>query len=219
MKYKCLIFDHDDTTVNSTTNVHYPCFLEFIDKYKFDINYTLEEYVKFNFDPGLLSFYKNICGFSDAEMEEEYKFWNEYASSHRSKAFDGIKEIMEEHKKNGGIISVVSHSRKENILLDYEYNNLPKPDIIFGFEQPREELKPSAIPVLKTMEKFSLNKEDILVIDDLKPGYLMAKNAGVSFAAASWCFNIPENVEFMKNNADYFLKSINDLKELVLSNV
>ena len=26
MKYRCLIVDHDDTVVNSTATVHFPCF-------------------------------------------------------------------------------------------------------------------------------------------------------------------------------------------------
>ena len=31
MRYKCLVLDHDDTTVvNSTATIHYPCFCEFL---------------------------------------------------------------------------------------------------------------------------------------------------------------------------------------------
>ena len=29
MKYPCLVVDHDDTIVNSTATVHYPCFVEY----------------------------------------------------------------------------------------------------------------------------------------------------------------------------------------------
>ena len=28
LKYRCLVLDHDDTTVDSTATVHYPCFVE-----------------------------------------------------------------------------------------------------------------------------------------------------------------------------------------------
>lgn len=215
MKYKCLIFDHDDTTVNSTATVHYPCFLEYIKARNLSLDFTLEEYVRYNFDPGLLAFYRDMCGMSDEEMEREHTFWAEYASRHRAKAFPGIKEIMEEHKAEGGILAVVSHSRADNILRDYAYNSLPEPDIIFGFEQPRNELKPSPIPVMKIMKAFSLKPEEILVIDDLKPGYVMARAAGVAFAAASWCFDIPANTVFMREHADYFCASVNALKEIL----
>ena len=32
MKYKCLVFDHDDTVVNSTATNHHPCFQMYLDK-------------------------------------------------------------------------------------------------------------------------------------------------------------------------------------------
>ena len=77
MKYKCLVFDHDDTTVNSTATIHYPSFVEYMKKYHPEINYTLEEYVKYNFYPGVLEFFKDMCGLSDEEMKAEERFWYE----------------------------------------------------------------------------------------------------------------------------------------------
>ncbi len=215
MKYRCLIFDHDDTTVNSTATIHYPCFVAFVKEYGLDIDCSLEEYVRYNFDPGVFAFYRDICGMSEEMMETEYQFWTKYASEHRADAFPGIRGIMEEHRANGGILAVVSHSHAQNIMWDYEYNDLPRPDIIYGFEQPRHELKPAPVPVFKLMEKYSLRPEEILVIDDLKPGYDMARAAGVDFAAASWCFDIPENRAFMEANADYVCNSTEELAEIL----
>lgn len=215
MKYKCLIFDHDDTTVNSTARIHYPCFVEFMKIYRPEQHYTLEEYVRYNFDPGLFAFYHDICGLSAEEAEEEHRFWLDYVPHHRAEAFAGIKEIMEEHRAEGGILAVISHSHADNIRRDYEFNGLPRPDAVYGFEQPRNELKPSPIPVQKIMERFDLEPKDILIIDDLKPGYVMARAAGVDFAAAGWCFDIPENTAFMKENADYYCKTVEDLRRVL----
>ena len=147
------------------------------------------------------------------ELIEEQEFWFNYAKKHVSKAFDGIKEIMEEQKRCGGLVVVVSHSYAYNILKDYEYNNLPNPDMIFGWEEPREERKPSPTPLFKIMDKYNLNKEDILVIDDLKPGLDMANSAGVNFAAAGWC-SIEENEKYMRQHAQHYCKSVDDLKKL-----
>lgn len=94
MKYKCLIFDHDDTTVNSTATIHYPCFVEFMEKYHPQHKFSLKEYIK--------------------------------------------------------------------------------------------------------------------------PGYQMARVAGVHFAAASWCFDVPENSAFMKANADYFCGTVENLKQILI---
>ena len=33
MRYKCLVFDHDDTVVNSTATIHYPSFVAFLEEY------------------------------------------------------------------------------------------------------------------------------------------------------------------------------------------
>ena len=33
MKYKCLVFDHDDTVVNSTATIHHPCFQAFLNDF------------------------------------------------------------------------------------------------------------------------------------------------------------------------------------------
>ena len=57
MKYKCLVLDHDDTIVDSTATVHFPCFVEYLEKYypKFSGSYTLESYLVKNFHPGITS--------------------------------------------------------------------------------------------------------------------------------------------------------------------
>lgn len=216
MKYKCLVFDHDDTVVNSTATIHYPCFVEFCEKYRPDIRFSIEDFVRYNFEPGLLEFYHKICNLTEDEMETQYAHWLSYTKDHRAKAVCGIREIMEKHREKGGIITVVSHSYGDNILKDYEVNGLPRPDMVFGFEQPRDELKPSPVPVQKIMAEYKLLKKDVLVIDDLKPGYLMARAADVSFAAAGWSFDIPKNSAFLKENADYYCKSVADLADIVL---
>ena len=58
MTYPCLVLDHDDTVVNSTATVHYPCFAEYTAKFFPKAKrYTLEEYVLKNFDPGVYDFF------------------------------------------------------------------------------------------------------------------------------------------------------------------
>ena len=54
MRVPCLVLDHDDTVVNSTATVHFPCFQEFLKLYFPQCNYTLEEYFLKNFSPGIL---------------------------------------------------------------------------------------------------------------------------------------------------------------------
>ena len=70
MKYKCLVLDHDDTVVDSTARIHYPCFVEYLEKYKPSLaeNYTLESYIIKNFHPGILELLSYEVGLSEEEL-------------------------------------------------------------------------------------------------------------------------------------------------------
>lgn len=213
MKYKCLVMDHDDTTVNSTATVHYPCFVEFMAKYHPEVKMSLEEYFVKNFDPGILELFRNIIGMDEDELNFEFVYWNEYVQKVVPKAYPGIKEILEAFRAQGGKLCVVSHSYTANILRDYEENGLPKPDLIFGWESPEAERKPAPFPLYRIMEAFDIRPEEMLVVDDLKPGYDMAVSAGVPFAAAGWANDIPEIESFMRENSDLYFKTTDELRK------
>ena len=123
------------------------------------------------------------------------------------KAYPGIREILERHRAAGGIIAVVSHSMRENIERDYRENDLPMPDVIFGWEQPPEQRKPNPWPLERIMERFALRPEELLVVDDLKPGHDMARAAGVPLAAAGWANDIPEIEQFMRKKLRSLLQA------------
>lgn len=212
LKYPCLVLDHDDTTVNSTATVHYPCFVEYMEKYFPRVRLTLEEYFQYNFDPGVVDMFLKICGMTEAEMKHEEDYWKEYVKHHIPEAYPGIREILEEQRKRGGKICVVSHSFTENILRDYRANGLTEPDLIFGWESPPEERKPSVFPLQQIMKTFGMKPEELLVVDDLKPGYDMAKAAGVPFAAAGWANDIPQIERFMRTNCGLYFKTVRELR-------
>ena len=212
LKFRCLVLDHDDTVVNSTATVHYPCFKEYMEKFQPQVHLSLEEYFRYNFDPGVIPMFTEICGLSLAEMEHEEAYWKEYVKHHVPSAYPGIREILEEQRRRGGLITVVSHSFSENILRDYRENSLPEPDRVFGWEYPGEQRKPSPWPLRKIMEEYALNPADLLVVDDLKPGYDMAQAACVPFAGAGWANDIPEIETFMRKNCDRYFKTVAELR-------
>ena len=211
LKYPCLVLDHDDTTVNSTATVHYAAFVEYMKMYHPDKILSLEDYFRYNFHPGVIPMFTEICGMTEAEMLEEEAFWNEYVQHHVPEAYPGIREILEEQRKRGGKICVVSHSFSENIRRDYRENNLPEPDMIFGWESPKELRKPSVWPLEQIMKAFGFAPEELLVVDDLKPGYDMARTAGVPFAAAGWANDIEEIEQFMRKNCGLYFKTVPEL--------
>ena len=210
MRYRCLIVDHDDTVVNSTATVHHPCFVEYMKRFPPHYRCSLEEYFVRNFH-GVVEFFRDEVGLSEAQMLHEQAWWNAYVQDHVPQAYEGIGRVLWEQKRRGGLLCVVSHSYSANILRDYRANDLPEPDMVFGWESPPQERKPSAYPLRRIMDAYDLRAEEVLVLDDLKPGYDMARACGVPFAAAGWANDIEEIRRFMRDHCDYYLGTVPEL--------
>lgn len=211
MKYKCLVFDHDDTVVNSTATIHHPCFVEYLRQYHPALSCSLEEYFTGNFDPGFVPMCLERYGMDMEELEQEAAFWAQYVRDHIPLAYPGMREIMERHKAQGGLICVVSHSYEVNIRRDYEANALPAPDAVYGWERPLHERKPQPFPLTDIMARYGLAPTELLMIDDLKPGYDMAARCSVPFAAAGWANDIPSIERFMRSNCERYFKTVAEL--------
>ena len=219
MKYKCLVLDHDDTIVASTAEIHFPCFVEYLKITRPHLlsKWDLETYLIKNFHPGITSILRDELGMDDAEMRREMDFWADYVEGHTPSAYAGIGEVIAEFRARGGIIAVDSHSLLKYIKRDFEYNRLPHPDVIYSWDLPEEQRKPSPYTLHKLMRDYNLSPSEVLVVDDLKPGYDMARGAGVDFAAAGWAYDVPEIESFMRKNCDYYLSCINELKKILFS--
>ena len=213
MKYKCLVFDHDDTVVNSTATIHHPCFAEYLRKFYPGESMSLEDYFLLNFDPGFIPMCRERYGMTDADLAHEARFWQNYVKDHVPVAYPGVREIMERQRAEGGLVCVVSHSFDYNIRRDYAANGLPEPDAVYGWERPEDQRKPHPFPLTDLMERFSLRPSDVLMIDDLKPGYDMAAAAGADFAAAGWAYDIPEIERFMRQNCPLYFKTVKELAD------
>lgn len=215
LRFRCLVMDHDDTTVNSTATIHFPSFLAYLSQVRPQARYTLTEYFRKNFDPGIHALFQDELDFTPEEMDGEFHFWQELVRTRVPRAYPGIREILQQQRAAGGLIAVVSHSVRTAIERDYRENDLPQPDAIFGWELPPEQRKPNTWPLEQIMQRFSLAPEELLVVDDLKPGYDMARACGVPFAAAGWANDIPEIEQFMRKNCDYYCKTVPELAQLL----
>ena len=89
------------------------------------------------------------------------------------------------------------------------------PDEIFGWDLPRELRKPATYTVDKLIEKYGFDKSEIIMVDDLKPGFDMARAAGITFAAAGWAYSVPMIEAFMREHSDFYLKDTDQLYKLL----
>ena len=218
MKYKCLILDHDDTMVDSTATVHYPAHLEVMNRMRpGEPHIGLDDWFRRNFHPGIMDFLTGELAFSQEEMDEEFRIWQEYNDDRNPPFFPGLPELMKRYQDAGGLLAVVSHSTEHHIRRHYTVG-APELEIslIFGWEHESERRKPSPWPVQQILEKTGLPASEVLVIDDLKPGVDMARAAGVAVAAAGWGHAIPEIQEAMSDLCDFWLPDVEALSRLIL---
>ncbi len=72
-------------------------------------------------------------------------------------------------------------------------------------------------PVWEALKTFGLKAEEALIVDDLKPGVLMARSTGVQAAGAGWSHKIPVIREFMIENCLTFFEDVEDFSNFILT--
>ena len=197
LRYRCLVLDHDDTVTDSTAHIHYPAYLDAMRQMRPGEWMSLDDYFRMNFEPGFLAYLTDVLHFTPEEMDQEYGIWQSWVRRTVPAVYPGMAKVIRRQKELGGYVCVVSHSVDFNIRRDYRENGLPEPDLVFGWERPDEQRKPNPWPLEEIRRRLSLRLDEMLMVDDLKPGYDMAKAAGVPFAAACWAYDVPEIRRFM----------------------
>ena len=216
LKYPCLVLDHDDTVVQSETTINYPYFCYILDQFRPGTTITLEEYVQGCYHPGFAGMCREKFQFTEQELIDEYTGWKEFIRSHIPAPFPGIKQIIHRQQEEGGILCVVSHSSSENITRDYMTHFGILPDDIFGWDLPEHQRKPSTYPLETIMTKYGLKPNDLLVVDDLKPAWEMAKNAGVPIGFAGWSkLEVPQITNEMTQLCNCAFASTGELEKFL----
>lgn len=217
MTYPCLILDHDDTTVDSTNVIHYPAYLEAMRILRPGFpTLTLPQFFRKHIDLGFHGYLLEELKMDPEEMERELAIWREFTRRRIPKFYPEMMVFLQDYRSRGGIIAVSSHSEVEMIERDYRANmNGFLPDIIFGWDESETRRKPDPYPVMVTMKQFNLRPEQILVVDDLKWGIMMGKAAGTATAAAGWGHRIDEVERYMRENCDYYFKTIREFREFI----
>ena len=216
LKYQCLVLDHDDTAVQSEKSVNYPCFLLALEKFRPGQTMDYAEFVDWCFRYEFTDFLRIKYGFTDEELLEEYHMWQIYAKTHIPPAYEGVRELIWEQKRRGGLVCVVSLSSRENILRDYRTHFGMEPDLIFSCDDPKELRKPNTYPLNQIMEVYGLEPDQLLMVDDLKMGSDMASAAGVPIAFAGWSrLESPDVFRQMEQVCDYSFRSTEEMKNFL----
>lgn len=204
LKYPCLVLDHDDTVVQTEKTIGYPYFCYILDQFRPGETISFSDYVHDCHDYGFAEMCRRRWQFTEAEQKQEYAGWMEYVMTHIPDVFSGIGDVIRKQKAAGGLICVVSHSSVQNITRDYREHFGILPDAIYGWDYPEHQRKPNPFPLEDIMDRFHLNPDDILVVDDMKLACKMAEPLDVDVAFAAWGKQeFPELTEEMRSLCRY----------------
>lgn len=216
MRYKCLVLDHDDTAVNSTPELHYPSFRIIMQELRPEHEeIDLKTFTRKCFDPGFRDFLVSELGFNEAEMKREYQIWKDYIKGKSPAFYEGFVDMVKRFKNEGGYVCVVSHSDDSEIIRHYREQGIEL-DLVYGWKYPPEQRKPNPYPLKQIMKRLGLLPSELIMVDDLRLGYDMAKACDVDFAAAGWSHGLlPDVVEFMKEKSDYYFSEVAELSKFI----
>jgi len=219
MNYQCLLIDHDDTTVDSTPVIHHKAHLEQMRRLNRSRQaVSLEEWFRINYHPGLRHFLTKTLQLTPEEEHLCYEIWRDFTTTMVPPFFPGMLPLLRRFKLAGGIIVVVSHSEEDIIRSHYEgQTDIPGflPDLIIGWTGDTAKNKPSTWPVETSLRHFSLRPDQLLVVDDLKPGITMANSAGVDSVAVGWSHRLEEIRKDISRFSTYYADSIEELEKIL----
>jgi phosphoglycolate phosphatase/pyrophosphatase PpaX len=218
LRYSCLILDHDDTAVDSSSTVHYPAHVEAMRVLRPGRQpVSLEGWFLKNFHPGIMPYLVEELGLNAEEMAVEFEIWRSFTARRAPRFFPGFLQALGEYRERGGKIAVISHSEPEVIRGHYRAAGPLVPDLVFGWHDEEEKRKPSPWPVQQVLASLGIRESRALILDDLKPGVLMAGRAGVAVVGAGWAHNIGEIREYMQAHCLAYFETVQAFRDFLLA--
>lgn len=216
LKFPCLILDHDDTVVQTERAIGYPYFRDYLEKVRPGTVLSFEEYVHDCHNTVFPDMCREKWHFTEEEMKDEYTLWQAYCATHIPPMFPGIDAVIRRQKAEGGLVCVVSLSSHANITRDYRALFGIQPDAVYDNDMPREHRKPNPWPLEDIMTRFRLEPKDLLMVDDMKLGWTMARSLGVPTAYAAWSKqDFPDLMEEMRNICDHSFDTAAELEHFL----
>jgi phosphoglycolate phosphatase-like HAD superfamily hydrolase len=214
MKFPIILTDHDDTAVDSTPTIHHPAHVEQMKRLGMESHIkSVEDWFRINYDPGLHHFMNEELRLDEEQQKLCYEIWRRHTAGIDPPFFEGILELLSEVTRRGGSVFVVSHSEETIISRHYRNQSIVPgfhPRGIYGWTGDPEKAKPGVWPVEDIISRYGFRSEEMIMIDDLKPGITMARNAGISSIGAAWSHAIGEIREDLGRIADVVFESVDE---------
>lgn len=213
MKIDGIIFDIDGT-LTSTNELIFASINHVMNKY---LNKTLtnDEIVSL-FGPPEDVILEESMGQDYSRARKDY--YNFYSDNHfMADLYPGIVEVLEYIKSKKIPLSIFTGKGRDAAVI-----TLKKLSIFDYFDfimtgDDVNEHKPSPEGILRFIEKFKLNPQNVLMIGDSPSDIKASRSAGVKIASVLWDSYSKEEVLEMKS--DYVFHTVIDLREFLRNNL
>lgn len=125
-----------------------------------------------------------------------------------TKPYEGVSETLKELKNRGFNTAILSNKPDNAVkeLSDFFFKGLI--DIALG-ERGGVPKKPDPTAVLEIIDRFGVNKEDVIYVGDSEVDIQTGRNAGVKTLSCLWGFKTKEFL--VENGAEILLEKPNDI--------
>lgn len=183
-KYKGIIFDIDGT-LTSTNELIFATFNHIAQKYE-GRTYSDEEIISMFGPTEDVILKEKFNGEKFKEVYDEY--YRFYRENHPKMAdlYPGIVDILKEVKQKGIYTSIFTGKGRKTTDITLEILGIKNffdmivtgDDVIYH--------KPSPEGILKFLERFDLNKNEVLMVGDSIADIIAAREAGIDIASVVW---------------------------------
>lgn len=210
-KNKIIIFDCDGTLLDTFLLIEksvYKTFETLLPNYPL----TLDEAHSF-FGPALdesFAKYTSDEGFKE-QLIKCYRDFNEKYMAQYIRAYDGIKELLENLKKQGYITAIVSNKVTDAVIKGLEICKINKYfDLVIGLEKLNAP-KPSPDGIYQVLKYF--NKSDAILIGDTLFDIKTGINSNIETIGVTWCKTTKE--EFISFGATYIVDTPQEILKIL----
>lgn len=221
-KFKAILFDFDDTLVNS-----YPARVIAAEKAAenyLDPDIDLERIMKEWAGRPQMEIWMDLTG--DEQKAEAlmdgYKNWYWKETTKEVTLFPGVREMLDSLKSKGFTLGIVTSKARLLHDMDEPYGALVELqrlgcddlfDLVVGWGDAQES-KPAPAPILFAVDKLGIGIQDAIMVGDSHIDITSAKRAGVTSAGAAW--GTLSRDLLVQAEPDYILESPSDIFSLEL---
>ncbi len=196
---RCCIFDLDGTLLDTVESLAYSA-NRALEKYGLQ-PHAPEKYRYFAGDGQLELIKRSVIASGDTMLEHYYDVLNEYIRLfakdciYKVKPYDGITDVLDELKRRGIKIAVLTNKQHENAVsvLDNIFGT-DYFDLVLGQDNTHEK-KPSPTGVMLILSKLQVNTDECLYFGDTNTDMKTGSNAGVHTVGVTWGFREREELE------------------------